>query len=305
MRNRTGFAVLVAALALLVALGAAVAFAENIDPFNSGDQYAWGENVGWLNAEPANCSGCGVEVSDDDLTGYMWGENIGWINLSCQNNGTCGLVDYGVTNDGAGNLAGYAWGENVGWISFSCSNTATCGFVDYGVTIDPGTGEFSGYAWGENIGWISLSCSNTGTCGFVDYGLTTAWLQDSDGDGFPDTQDNCPNTPTIWFVPPGDSDCDVYVDGQEATIGTDAGNGCADTMTANDEDPDAWPPDFDDNQVVNITDVGKLLPPTFGMTVPPASARRDIAPNGVINITDVGKVLPPTFGHNCGTLGPP
>ena len=37
--------------------------AENIDPINDGSQYAWGENVGWMNAEPANCSSCGVQVN--------------------------------------------------------------------------------------------------------------------------------------------------------------------------------------------------------------------------------------------------
>jgi hypothetical protein len=160
--------VLVAALALIAMLGAAVAFAaENIDPLDAGEQYAWAENVGWLNAEPANCSDCGVEVTDDDLTGYMWGENIGWVNMSCQNNGTCGgpAGNWGVTNDGAGNLSGYAWGENVGWISFSDTDPVT-----YGVTIDPVSGSFSGYAWGENIGWISFSDDDP-----VEYGVVTSW----------------------------------------------------------------------------------------------------------------------------------
>lgn len=56
--------------------------AENIDPDNDGSQYAYGENVGWLNGEPDGNGGPGVEVSDLELTGYIWGENIGWINLS-------------------------------------------------------------------------------------------------------------------------------------------------------------------------------------------------------------------------------
>ncbi len=122
MKNRIrSRVVLVAALTLIVGLGVAVAFAENIDPFDTGDQYAWGENVGWLNAEPANCSDCGVEVTDSNLTGYMWGENIGWVSLGCENTGSCGTQDYGVDKDGAGNLSGYAWGENVGWINFNSS----------------------------------------------------------------------------------------------------------------------------------------------------------------------------------------
>jgi len=166
--------VLMAALALLAVLGAALAFAENIDPFDTNAQYAWGESVGWLNAEPAYCSGCGVQVTDTGLTGYMWGESIGWINLSCQNNATCGgpAGNWGVTNDGAGNLAGYAWGESVGWISFSCQNNPpTCATTaNYGVAINPTTGVFSGYAWGESIGWISFSDNDP-----VPYGVVTSW----------------------------------------------------------------------------------------------------------------------------------
>lgn len=115
---------------------------ENIDPDNDGSQYAYGENVGWLNFEPNQ--GPGVTVSDDQLTGFVWAENIGWINLWPA---VCG----GVVNDGAGQLSGYAWGENVGWINF---NPEVPGDPNhYGVIIDR-EGNLVGWAWGENIGWI-------------------------------------------------------------------------------------------------------------------------------------------------------
>ena len=52
-------------------------YAENIDPYNDGSQYAYGENVGWQNFEPN--TGDGVQVASDKLTGYVWAENIGWI----------------------------------------------------------------------------------------------------------------------------------------------------------------------------------------------------------------------------------
>lgn len=104
--------------------------------------YAWGENVGWINFNPTQ--GPGVTVTDSAVTGYTWGENVGWINL----NPTYG----GVTNDGNGNLSGYAWGENVGWINFNPTGSQ--------VIINSSTGDFSGYAWGENVGWISFSCAN-------------------------------------------------------------------------------------------------------------------------------------------------
>ena len=148
MRTRIrGPALLVVVLALAAGLAATGALAENVDPGADGSQFAWAENAGWINAEPANCADCGVEVADTELTGWMWGENIGWVSMNCSNNSTCGTADYGVTNDGAGNLSGYAWSENVGWVSFSCANQSSCGAVDYGVTVDGASGEFAGYAW--------------------------------------------------------------------------------------------------------------------------------------------------------------
>ena len=136
--------------------------AENIDPNEDGSQYAYGENVGWLNFEPN--TGNGTQVAGGKLIGYVWAENIGWISLSCENTSSCGTVNFGVTNDSSGNLSGYAWGENIGWISFSCDNTTSCGTVDYGVTIDA-DGAFDGYAWAENIGWINLRGQKYGeTC---------------------------------------------------------------------------------------------------------------------------------------------
>ena len=137
--------------------------AENIDPYQDGSQYAYGENVGWLNFETN--TGSGVQVGFDKLVGYIWAENIGWISLSCENTGSCGTVDYGVTNDGNGNLSGFAWAENVGWISFSCDNTSSCKTVKYGVTIDA-NGIFDGWAYGENIGWIHLASASP-----VSYGV--------------------------------------------------------------------------------------------------------------------------------------
>ena len=136
---------------VLIALIANSAFGENIDPYNTDNQYSWSENAGWLNFEASG--GDGVQVGSDRLAGYVWGENIGWISLSCENTESCASVDYGVVNDGAGNLSGFAWGENVGWINFNpvVSDEPT----DYGVKID-GDGKFSGWAWGENIGWINF-----------------------------------------------------------------------------------------------------------------------------------------------------
>ena len=119
--------------------------AENTDPCDVDDQYAWGENVGWLNFEPTGGGGGGVEVKDASVDGYAWGENIGWINF-----GPMGFGG-GVINDG-GSLSGYAWGENVGWIDFAPSSGGVC--------INR-LGYLRGYAWGENIGWINFNSNSS------------------------------------------------------------------------------------------------------------------------------------------------
>ena len=178
---------LVSTVTVMVFWGSQPVFAENIDPDDDGFQYAYGENVGWLNAEPGGDGGPGVQVEDSGLTGYIWAENIGWVSLSCENTSSCASVNYGVMNDGNGNLSGYAWSENVGWISFSCENTANCGAVDYGVTIDPATGIFSGKAWTENVGWISFDFTDSNT-----FGVITSWRGTTDNGGA-DDQDEVPD----------------------------------------------------------------------------------------------------------------
>ncbi|MHC4618135.1 MAG: dockerin type I domain-containing protein [Planctomycetota bacterium] len=151
----------IVAFLTLLASWTALASAENIDPNDDDSQYAYGENVGWLNFEP-NLAGpnVGATVTDYNLTGFIWAENIGWINLSPAAYG-------GVLNDGAGNLSGCAWAENVGWINFDPNVAADPNH--YGVTID-GDGNFDGWAWGENIGWIHLRSAAP-----VAYGVTTSW----------------------------------------------------------------------------------------------------------------------------------
>lgn len=126
-----------------------VTFPGNVDPGDTGCQYAWAENVGWINFKPS--WGPGVTVTDTAVTGKVWGENVGWINLS--------PATGGIVNNTSGTLSGYAWGENVGWINFRPTGG--------GVTIGA-DGKFSGYAWGENIGWINFSAANS--C------VKTAWV---------------------------------------------------------------------------------------------------------------------------------
>ncbi len=185
-RMRTSI-VLMASLAALLALAAAAVFAQNVDPLNIGSKYAWGENIGWLNAQPSGPTGPGLTVTSTDVTGYMWSEHAGWMNFSCKTNSLCGGAagSWGVGNDGAGHLSGYAWGENSGWLNFSCGTNSACGGPagTWGVSIDPATGIFSGQAWGENVGWITFNCTSTSSCGSVAYQVQTGWPVDTDGDG--------------------------------------------------------------------------------------------------------------------------
>jgi len=155
------------ALTLTAALGSLSA--ENVDPDADGSRYAWGENVGWINAEPGGDGGPGAEVANFALSGWLWGENVGWISLSCHNTSSCGTTDYGVTNDGHGALGGFAWSENAGWLAFAHAAESA--------RIDPGTGTFAGWVWSENLGWISLSCTNTVTCDTTEFGIETAWCR--------------------------------------------------------------------------------------------------------------------------------
>ena len=75
-------------------------------------------------------------------------------------------------------------------------------------------------------------------------------------------------------------------------MGTDPNVACDDGLGL----PD-WPPDFDDNKMVNIIDVLALKTP-FNTAVPPTSPRFDLAPDGAINVVDVLR-LKPVFNTAC------
>ncbi len=122
----------------------------------------------------------------------------------------------------------------------------------------------------------------------IDCSTTVTVPGDNDGDTVPDPVDT-------------DDDNDGFGDTDELFIGTDHLDPCADTMTAEDEADDKWPPDFNDDQVVNLADVFQVLPPIFGSSSddPLYSARSDLVPDGVINLGDVLQMFPPIFGTAC------
>jgi len=126
------------------------------------EKYAWNEIGGWYDLRPYYG---GVTVTDNGLYGYAWQENVGWIRMGSSDSPpytNTDWMDWGVNNDGYGNLSGYAWSENAGWINFASKDSQ--------VKIDA-WGNFDGYAWSENAGWISLASN-----GPVYYGVKTGWL---------------------------------------------------------------------------------------------------------------------------------
>ena len=135
---------------IFTALFPALRAATTIDSTN---RYAWGGNVGWINGM-ANTNN-GAVIGDYVCSGYLYSGNVGWINLGggSPTNGiyyqNLSTNDFGVNQDGQGDLTGYAWGANIGWIQFEQT---------YGKPkVNLLTGDLSGYAWSANCGWISLS----------------------------------------------------------------------------------------------------------------------------------------------------
>jgi hypothetical protein len=123
--------------------------ATTIDPLN---KYGYGANIGW--ADWRGNTNNGAVIGDYVCSGFIYAANVGWINLGGGNptnsiryqNLSAG--DFGVNQDGLGNLRGYAYGANIGWINFENSGAPK---------LDLKTGKFSGYVYSANCGWISLS----------------------------------------------------------------------------------------------------------------------------------------------------
>jgi len=181
---------------------------------DSANKYAYGANVGWLNAYADGANG--AVIGEYVCSGYLYVANVGWIHLGSgspadgiqyQNNSA---TDFGVNQDGLGSLRGYAWGANIGWINFEDSGAPK---------VDLYTGRMSGYVWSANSGWISLSNA-------VAYVQTDAIAPgaDTDGDGIPDAWEyiNFRNLTTANAT--SDTDHDGVSDKDEYLAGTNPNN---------------------------------------------------------------------------------
>ena len=129
---------------------------------------------------------------------------------------------------------------------------------------------------------------------------------DADGDGIPDPSDPDDDNDSLGLEDPFGL---FFRDEVELFIGTLPTQACPATNTPDDEDPDAWGPDWDDSTDVDGTDVILLAqrfgteegtPPPVGLQ--PYGRRFDIYPTGVslskIDGSDV-IVLATYFGESC------
>src|SRR5438552_37966 len=149
--------------------------------------------------------------------------------------------------------------------------------------------------------WRLVTVSDSGLSSATrDAGVSiggTPCLPDGDGDGVPDSTDNCPRWPNSsqnlppWPVPTNDPDCDGFSTALETSAGTNSILHCG---------ASAWPADLNNDGISDITDVSALTA-NFGFSVPPAPARYNIAPDpvdGFIDVTDISKMTS-FFGFSC------
>ena len=171
-------------------------------------QYAYGANIGWINAAGDNSNG--AVIGRFYCSGFLYAANVGWISLGSGpingwQYGNNSSSDWGINHDGAGNLSGYAYGANIGWINFEQ--------VRGKPRVNTSSGALSGYAWGANVGWISLDGVRTTT---IDPG------PDSDNDGLPDAWEIRRTGGTAALAGSGaDADSDGSSDSAEYHADTD------------------------------------------------------------------------------------
>lgn len=148
---------------------------------------------------------------------------------------------------------------------------------------------------------------------------------DADGDGVPDTSDNCPEWPNPgqelppWSTPASDSDCDGYSAtnfvvqrAPEAFLGTDPADRCADTTATFDERGPAfgeplspWPPDINDDGKTTVSDALAYAPVWLAISGQDAAydARYDLNGDGKITVPDVLSMAP-FWLQSCDAVAP-
>lgn len=175
-----------------------------------GYSHAWGENVGWVDFRPA---GAKLEIGANILTGWIEIKTLGWIYLGDGKPGNgyqysnTDAQDYGVNNNGNGNLSGWGWSENAGWVNFDGVNILE-------------DGAFSGHAWSENVGRIKFQAT-----GVDEYSVKTdpyPWREIGVGEEIKSAKSSFPCNESesigpashgrIFIIPPSSISLDIYLD---------------------------------------------------------------------------------------------
>ncbi len=128
---------------------------------------------------------------------------------------------------------------------------------------------------------------------------------DSDADAITDGTDNCPNWANAsqnvppWAIPANDSDCDGWNKTREQHVGSDPTKHCNGTSALNDE-PDAWPTDFNDSRFTNLSDVSSFNP-TYNKFPGDAgySQRHDLNASNGVTLSDVS-LMNAFYNKGCG-----
>ena len=190
-----------------------LAFLHATTSINATNKFAYGANIGWIDARGDTNSG--AIIGEFVCSGYLYSANVGWIHLgsNAPANGiqyqNDSATDYGVNNDGQGNLRGFAYGANIGWINFESNGVPK---------VDLKTGKLSGSIFSANCGWISLS--NTFAVLQTD---TIPGGTDSNANGLPDAWERT-YFGTLGVNPDADPDGDGLSNKEEYLAGTNPTN---------------------------------------------------------------------------------
>ncbi|MDO8614942.1 MAG: thrombospondin type 3 repeat-containing protein [Dehalococcoidia bacterium] len=262
--------------------------------------------------EDVNANGLGDACEDADLDGILDGlDNCPSVANANQadneGDGRGDPCDPDDDNDGICDLGGPQPNGTPGTIAGGCAAGAS-GADNCPTTSNPNQNDW-------NNDGIGNACQNSDGDSFLDSvdncpGITNDGQADSDLDGAGDVCDNCPSIPNAtqadWNLngigdacQNSDADQTTFGDALEVYVGTLPGVYCPLTTTLNDEATDAWPPDFNDSRNVTLQDVLQYIA-VFNRIYPDPlyNKRYDLNADNRVALQDVLMFIP-VFNLSC------